>query len=164
MNDKNVRFRCSLLITALLILFSIILISCSWQGDFLNTTGAGRISIKVEIDEKANQNSPIAFDLLVFTDKDLLNKVLGFDSKKWFKEREQFKNDYLSGGIFYYQGWEFAPGQKVPDMQFPTYWKAIGAIIFVNYLTPGPHRYRVNPYKDFSVHFKETKIVVKQAK
>lgn len=164
LNFSPFRAKPPVLFLAAIVLSVLMSGSCSWQGNFVHWVRGDKIEIKVKIAEKANQNSSVGFDLLIFTDKELLNKVLGYTSKEWFKEREQFKQDYLSGGVFYYHGWEFVPGQEVEDLEVPGYWRAAGAIVFVNYQTPGPHRYRVNPYKDFSIEFLESKVIVKQPK
>jgi type VI secretion system protein len=114
-----------------------------------------KLDIKVYISEKANQNSPIAFDVVLVYDEGLLERLLSMPSREWFEKKEQIKRDYLQGEGLDFWGWEWVPGQEVPVQSLPFKTNAVGGFIFADYFTPGSHRFRIDPFKDISVRLLE---------
>ena len=119
------------------------------------------MEIKVEIDENANDNKALAIDLIVISDEKLLDKLLAMPSKEWFEKREQLKRDYLNGPYMEYYGWEWVPGQIVPDQNVDVKTRSLAALIYVNYTSPGSHRFRIDPFSDIIIHLRRSGFTVK---
>lgn len=114
-----------------------------------------KIHVKVDISENANQNSPVALDVLLVYDEALLSELIKMPSNEWFEKREQIKRDYPEETGVDYWGWEWVPGQKVPVQSLPIKPKARGGIIFAKYFSPGEHRFSIDPFKDIIVRLQE---------
>ncbi|WP_207681679.1 hypothetical protein [Desulfonema magnum] len=115
----------------------------------------GKLHFTVNISEKANRNSPIALDLVFIYDEKLLEKLLEMPAKEWFEKREQIKRDNPEGISLDCWSWEWVPGQNIPVQELPLKAAAEGSLIFADYLTPGAHRNRVDPFKDITVRLLE---------
>ncbi len=152
-------------IIALCLLFVILatLTSCGMKIRTRAFLG-GRLHVKVEISEKANQNSPIPVDLIVVYDEKLMDQLLKMSSKEWFEQREQIKRDYIEGTGLDYWGWEWVPGQRIPVQELPLKPKAKGGLVFADYLVPGAHRSRVDPFKDITIRLLENNFLVESEK
>jgi type VI secretion system protein len=119
-----------------------------------------KIHVTVDVSENANQNSPIAIDVLLVYDEVLLERLTKMTSLEWFEKRAQIKQDYLNGNGLDYWGWEWVPGQNVKTQSLPLKPKAKAGIIFAKYFAPGEHRSRVDPFKDFIIHLLEKRFTV----
>lgn len=135
-------------------------VACSNFGARTRAMFGGDVTVKVQIAPDANQDSPVALDLLIVYDEALLERLLGMTSQQWFAERTQIKKDFLpEEGLDAWQ-WEWVPGQKVPDIELPLEPSAEGAVIFVNYFSPGPHRFRIDPFSDFTIRFERDEVFI----
>ncbi|HXM33185.1 MAG TPA: hypothetical protein VN921_05980 [Chthoniobacterales bacterium] len=110
------------------------------------------LKIKVKVSSQANDDNPVAFDLVLVTDKELLKELMKISASDWFENRNQYRLDYpeetgLSAG-----SWEWVPGQVVALEPITVEPAIVGGVIFANYFTPGAHRARINPRKDFLVN------------
>jgi len=119
-----------------------------------------KVHVKVDISENANNNSPIALDVVLVYDEALLTELIKMPSKEWFEKREQIKRDYPEGTGLDYWGWEWVPGQKVPVQSLPLKPKAKGGIIFANYFSPGEHRFSIDPFKNIIIRLEEKSFTV----
>ena len=139
-----------------------ILISC---GIGVRTKAAlgDKLNVKVDISENANTNNPIALDIVLVYDEDLLKQLIKLPSGEWFKKREQIARDHIRGDGLDYWAWEFVPGQNVETQILPLKPKARGGIVFANYFTPGEHRFLIDPFKDFIIHLNEKIFTVELA-
>ncbi|RLC17621.1 MAG: hypothetical protein DRI57_09495 [Deltaproteobacteria bacterium] len=146
----------------LLLLMAAALFSCDF-GIRTRSLMGGRLHVTVEIDEKANQDNPIALDLLFVYDEKLLEQLLQTPAKEWFEKRGQIKRDYLEGDGLDYWGWEWVPGQNIPVQELPLKSGAEGALVFADYLSPGDHRVRVAPFEDMTIHLKKDGFEVKSS-
>jgi len=124
----------------------------------------GQVDVTVEIADNANQNSPIAVDLIVVYDEKLMEQLMGMTAGEWFAQRSQIRRDYLDGAGFDSWGWEWIPGQKVPVQKLPLKAAAIGGVIFAKFITPGAHRSRINPFNDVTILLREKDFAVNIAK
>ena len=112
---------------------------------------AGKLMIKVAVSPQANNNNPVALDLVLVKDKKLLKELMKLPASEWFQKRNQYRLDYpketgLSAG-----SWEWAPGQIVKIDPMPLKQKPAGGLIFANYFTPGTHRAVIDPGKPIVV-------------
>ncbi len=120
----------------------------------------GKLRVKVEIAENVNLNSPIAVDLVVVYEEKLQERLLVTTSREWFENKEQIKRDYMEGEGLDFWSWEWVPGQQVPVQKFPLKPSAEAAFIFADYLTPGAHRYRIDPFESVSIKLNENEYKV----
>lgn len=90
----------------------------------------------------ANQNSPVAVDLVLVTDEKLLARLSELTAAKWFEARADLLKTYP--GELRHGSWEIVPGQvlKVPGQRFEGP-RVMGVLAFANYAAPGAHRARV---------------------
>jgi len=112
---------------------------------------ASKLVVKVDISEKANNNNPVALDLVLVQNKKLFKELMKISAAEWFEKRSQYRLDYpkeigLSAG-----SWEWVPGQvvKLDPMSFK--YKVAGGLVFANYQTPGTHRAVIDPSKPFVI-------------
>ena len=110
-----------------------------------------KLKMKVEVSPQANDNNPVAFDLVLVTDKMLLEELGKISASDWFENRNQYRLDYpeetgLSAG-----SWEWVPGQVVVLEPITVKREIVGGVIFANYFTPGEHRAVIDPRKSFAV-------------
>ena len=103
------------------------------------------IAVKVQVAALANQNSPVAVDVLFVYDRDLLNTVLQMSANDWFAKREQLARDYPQQSGFTVWSWEWVPGQTVQPQALPLQPKARAGVIFARYRFSGEHRARFDP-------------------
>jgi len=132
----------------------------SWLYRNTRAIIGGGIDVSVEIDDNANQNSPIAVDLIVVYDETLMGQLMGMTAGEWFEKRSQIRRDYLDGAGFDSWGWEWIPGQKVSVQKLPLKAAAIGGVIFAKFITPGAHRSRINPFHDVTIYLRENDFAV----
>lgn len=113
-----------------------------------------KLHVRAAIDEDANFNTPVAVDLVFVQDEDLLNRLMQDDmtAAKWFAARDDIKRDYLPGKGLVVHSWEWTPGQNVPPMELSLVPGAKGGMVFASYASPGKHRNKVHPHKNFEIH------------
>ncbi|HAI69705.1 MAG TPA: type VI secretion protein [Gammaproteobacteria bacterium] len=115
--------------------------------------------ITFDVNLNANNNSPIALDVVILYDEALVEQLISLSAKQWYEKREQFKRDYPA--ILHTWEWEVVPGQVIPFFKIPENTKkAKGALIFANYHSPGLHRARIDPYQGVIVRLLEYEFVV----
>jgi len=132
----------------------------SWLYRTTKAVTGGQIEVVVEIADNANQNSPIAVDLVVVYDEKLMDQLMGMTAGDWFAKRGQIRRDYLEGAGFDSWGWEWIPGQRVPVQRLPLKAAAIGGVVFAKFTTPGAHRSRINPFDDVTIFLREDDFAV----
>jgi len=123
-----------------------------------------KLNVEVIVSEDANQNRPIALDLIVVYDEKLLEQILEMTSTDWFEKKNQIRRDYLKGEGFDSWEWEWVPGQSVPLQKLPLKPKALGGFIFADYRSKGEHRYRIDPFGGVKIHLSEKDYVVEVLK
>jgi type VI secretion system protein len=126
--------------------------------------GQSQLVVSVHIAPTANQNNPVAVDLVLVSNKKLLNQLMKMSAKEWFEQKHQIQLDYpkekgLSAG-----SWEWVPGQIVKLDSVPVRRGIIGGAIFANYFNAGTHRVAINPRKNILLALGETDVCVQPAK
>ena len=94
----------------------------------------------------ANQNSPIAVDVVQVFDDEMLLRLNELPASKWFGVRADLRKTFPKS--LSYRTWELVPGQniQVPGEFFGTQ-RVVAVLIFADYASPGAHRLRVEPLK-----------------
>lgn len=136
--------------------FSALSLSCKHVPKIIRNTipgasGTSQLEMKVHIAADANKNNPVAFDLVLVTDKKLLKELTKMSASEWFEKRDQMQLDYPKETELSIRRWEWVPGQLVALPRMPVKLEIVGGIVFANYFTPGAHRALIDPRKDFLV-------------
>ena len=95
--------------------------------------------------DEANNDSPVAVDVVFVTDKTLLARVAELPASKWFAVRGDLAATFPDS--IRYQSWELVPGQRlvVPGekLRGP---RVAGVFVFADYSGPGANRVRVERF------------------
>ncbi|WKE64478.1 type VI secretion protein [Gallaecimonas kandeliae] len=104
-------------------------------------------TISLDVVPKANNDSPVAVDILVVADSDLLKTLLALPAAKWFEQRAQFLRDYPQQ--LHSWSYELVPGQRLVVDPVPFEGdEAVGVLVYADYQTPGAHRLRLEGLED----------------
>lgn len=98
---------------------------------------SGKLSLEVAISSTANQNSPVAVDVLLIKDKTFLKTAQGLTASDWFSKKTQLQRQFPKAMEI--ESWEWVPGQTIAPVSFVVPVDAQAAIMFANYACPGPH-------------------------
>lgn len=94
----------------------------------------------------ANNDSPVAVDVVFVTDKAMLARIAELPAAKWFAARADLASTFPEA--IRYQSWELVPGQHlvVPGdkLRGP---RVAGVFVFADYPGPSAHRVRVERFK-----------------
>ncbi|MGZ5440847.1 MAG: hypothetical protein ACXW31_10600 [Thermoanaerobaculia bacterium] len=107
----------------------------------------GQLPFEVVIASDANEDSPVAVDLIFVYDKKLLDTLLKTPATEWFAKREQFIKDY--GNALAVEQWEWVPGQQIERINVSYRPGARRVVLFADYLTEGDHRATADPQEPF---------------
>ena len=111
-------------------------------------SGESKLDLRVDVAQQANNNNPIAVDLVLVSDKKLLKELLKLSAAEWFEKRHQFRLDYPKETGLNAGSWEWVPGQVVRLDRMTVKLEISGGIIFARYFTPGTHRAHIDPRKN----------------
>lgn len=114
----------------------------------------GKLHVEVRAADTANQNHPVAMDVLLVYDRHLLRDLLKLSASEWFEKRDQFQRDDPEGKAFQVWSWEWVPGQH-STVALPLQAKAKGGVMFAQYGTRGEHRARLDPHSSVVVELLE---------
>lgn len=127
-------------------------------------SGESKLQVSVHISPTANNGNPVALDLVMVSDKKLLEDLQKMTAEEWFKNKDQIKLDFPKKGQVEVKNWEWVPGQlvQIPEMTVPP--EVRGGVVFANYFKPGAHRAVVNPRKDFTIKLGQEKLEIEARK
>jgi type VI secretion system protein len=99
-------------------------------------------SLVITANNDANQNSPIAVDVVYIKDKAMVTALLATSSSKWFATRSDLRRSF--GESVDVSSFELMPSQSIRiDAKALSSNLALAAIVFADYPTPGEHRERL---------------------
>lgn len=98
---------------------------------------SGKLSLQVAISSTANQNSPVAVDVLLIRDKTFLKTAQSMSASDWFAKKMQLQRQ--NPKAMEVKSWEWIPGQDVAPISFVVPVDVQAAIMFANYGTGGTH-------------------------
>ena len=121
---------------------------------------ASKLAVRVEVSPEANNNSPVALDLVLVKSKKLLKELMKISASEWFAKRSQYRLDYPQETGLNSGSWEWVPGQvvQIDPLQFKD--KFAGGLVFANYIAPGTHRAVINPSKPVVIKLGAEEITV----
>jgi type VI secretion system protein len=103
-----------------------------------------KLGVHVHISQQANGGNPVALDILLVSDKELLKELQKMPARDWFARRGQIILDYPKERLVVRQ-WEWVPGQLITPDRLTVSPEIKGGIIFANYFNPGEHRAVIDP-------------------
>ncbi|MGE3540621.1 MAG: hypothetical protein AB7N91_24675 [Candidatus Tectimicrobiota bacterium] len=130
-----------------------LLTSCALGVRTRALTG-GKLQVDVRVADTANQNRPVAMDVLLVYDKALLKELLQLSANEWFEKREQFRRDDPESEAFQVWSWEWIPGQR-QLVELPLEAKAKSGLVFAQYAPRGVHRARLEPHTSVVIELQE---------
>jgi type VI secretion system protein len=136
-------------VLVLLLILPIFLSSCG-AVIFTRKVFGETLDMEVKVADVANDEYPLAMEVVYVYDEELLKTLLQMSAKQWFEKRNQLKNDFPDDSGFESWEWEFTPGQE-EMLHLPLRGGIEGGIIFVNYFNEGQHRVRIQPFRDVKV-------------
>ncbi len=133
--------------SGLLALFVSVLCACGTISNVMSLVGikGTRLAWKevvIAASDGANQNSPVAVDIVLVLDEGSIDKLAGLTAPKWFAGRTDLLRTYP--GTISFKSWELTPGQtlRLPGSVFGSP-NVAAVFVFADYLAPGEHRVRV---------------------
>lgn len=148
---------------AILLLSVIMLASCGF-GVWVSALFGSKVTANISINQKVNQDNPIQVDILLIYDELLQKQLTAMTAQEWFDKRREIRNNYPKGHGFDVWEYEWTPGQNVGNIELPIKVKAVGALVFANYFSPGPHRLPMDPYSDINLIFQEKDFSIEPVK
>src|SRR6476619_2832817 len=103
-------------------------------------SGDSKLEVKVHVSPKANNNNPVAVDLVLVQNKKLLQEPMKMSASEWFEKRHQVELDYPKETELDAGRWEWVPGQDVKVDQVPVKMDVVGGVVFARYFNAGTHR------------------------
>lgn len=98
--------------------------------------------IRFKVDGQINNNSPVRVDVLFMNDEGLIKHIGDMSADEYFRNSEQILRDYRSSLEVFTT--TIIPGQgNDPLYVVPKNVLSQMCVVFVNYGTPGSHRYNV---------------------
>lgn len=91
----------------------------------------------------ANSDSPLAVDVVLLRDKDLLKEVPKLSAADWSQRRDQYLRDFPDRKQLADYRWEWVPGQQIRCFTVQMKPKPKAAYLFVNYASKGDHRAKI---------------------
>lgn len=110
-------------------------------------------TIELTVSQRANRDAPIAVDMVMVRKEELVDTILGLTAADWFAQRSQFRRDYPRDVEVI--SWEVVPGQTLIRRPIDGGKDLWAAVVFANYLDPGPHRLRVDGVEDVTIRLGE---------
>lgn len=115
--------------------------------------------IEFAVAQGANQDSPIAVDIVYVYDPQLVAQLTQMTARDWFQKRDQIRQAFPTG--YDLTSYEVVPGQKGPiETVPPKSSQAIAAFIFANYASDGTHRARVDGLERFFIALGDKDFVI----
>src|SRR5438067_12655388 len=97
-------------------------------------SGQTGLEVRVHISSAANGNNPVAVDLVLVSDKNLLKELMKMSAKDWFEQKHQVQLDYPKERDLVAGSWEWVPGQAVKLDRLPVRLEIVGGLVFANYI------------------------------
>jgi type VI secretion system protein len=128
------------------------------------TSGESKLDVKVHVSPAANNNNPVAVDLVLVSDKKLLQELMKLSANEWFEKRHQFALDYPKETGLGAGRWEWVPGQQVKLDRVTVKYEVVGGVVFANYFNAGVHRGPIDPRKGILITLGEEDLCVQSLK
>ncbi len=105
------------------------------------------LQMSVEVSSRLNDAAPVAVDVVVVYQRELLDRLVALSAREWMEQRAQLQRDHKKDLQVW--SWEWIPGQEVGRQTLSFSAGAAGGLVFADYDTPGAHRERIDPHQHF---------------
>ncbi len=120
-----------------------------------------KVDVRFNVSPLANGGSPVAVDILLVSDKELLKELKKMTATDWFARREQIILDHPKEQDLLVLSREWVPGQVVEPARFTVGRDVRAGVVFANYFGPGEHRAVLDPRaRDVRITLGEEKLEV----
>ena len=167
---KNERALKRALLSACALLLPLLLAGCPKGPKVLtkNLPGAAKeskLNLRISVSEHANGDNPVALDILLVSDKELLKELQKMSASDWFAKREQIILDHPKEEQLVVLRRELVPNQKVEPARLVVKPEIRAGLVFANYFNPGEHRAVIDARsRDVQINLEESKLEVKSRK
>jgi type VI secretion system protein len=121
----------------------------------------GKLDLRFSVSPQANGGNPVALDILLVSDKELLKELQKMSASDWFAKREQIILDHPKEEDLVVLRREWVPGQVVEPSRITVKPEIRAGLVFANYFGPGEHRAVLDPRaRDVQINLEETKLEV----
>jgi hypothetical protein len=117
----------------------------------------------LHVEPRANQDQPIAFDLVAVRSKMLGGQLLKMTAADWFEHKGQIRSDYPSPRDMEIQSWEWVPGQQIGELPVHLAMRPKQAFVFAKYAAGGENRARLDTRQPATIVLGEKKMTVVEA-
>ncbi|HVF68433.1 MAG TPA: hypothetical protein VM914_12255 [Pyrinomonadaceae bacterium] len=154
------------LLSACVLLTPLLLTGCPKKPKVITSRLPGgpkdsKLDLRVHVSERANGDNPVALDVLLVTDKELLKALEKMSASDWFAKREQIILDHPKEEQLVVTRLEVVPGQVVAPSLLVVKPEVRAGVVFANYFSPGEHRAVLDPRaKNVQINLEETKLEV----
>ncbi|HKG13188.1 MAG TPA: hypothetical protein VKB12_07605 [Pyrinomonadaceae bacterium] len=125
------------------------------------TAKDSKLDLRVRVSPRANGENPVALDVLLVSDKELLKELQKMSASDWFARREQIILDHPKEGQLVVRRLELVPGQVVEPSRLVVPSEVRAGVVFANYFNPGEHRAVLDPRaRDVQINLGEDKLEV----
>ena len=102
--------------------------------------------VTIGVGREANENSPIAVDIVLIFNEGLVKKVSELTSSDWFKSKNYVLKTFPQDLVV--KSWELAPGDslQIPSSFFGNE-RVFSVIAFADYFSAGEHRVKIDHLK-----------------
>jgi type VI secretion system protein len=97
----------------------------------------GQMTLDASVAPDANQNMPVAVDVVAIDNKKTFAELSTFTAQAWFDKRTDYLRRHPK--TLHVFSWEWIPGQQLASMKISQTAAANGILLFANYSTAGDH-------------------------
>lgn len=144
-------------------IFSGLLLACIGCG--LPAPGLSKPSplhLQVRVLNTANQNSPIAVDVVAIRNKQLVPAIAQLTAAQWFQQKRQILRDHPDQLNIH--SWEWVPGQDVQPLKTPMPGGVKQVVVFANYSGPGAHRALLGDHRMIALTLQQSDFLLQNLK
>lgn len=139
--------RAHVTVACLLLATTIVLAESCAAASKVRSAFGGRVPVEVAIAPDANDDSPVAVDVLFVYDQKVLDELVKMRASEWFARRDQYVSDHSREVSR--TGWEWVPGQSISPFTLSYQAGLKKIVLFADYHTDGEHRALVHPQQPF---------------
>jgi type VI secretion system protein len=129
--------RCVFALCSTLVLAALIGCGLVHRATRVAHVSSGKLSLQFTISSAANQNSPVAVDVLLIKDKGFLKSAKEMTATDWFAKKQSLQRQ--NPKAMEVKSWEWVPGQTIEPISFVVPVDVQAAMMFANYASTGPH-------------------------
>jgi len=132
-----------------------LLMACEKESVSLQGAGwpevkqAKQLSVMIQAIDNANNNTPVAVDVVYTLSSDLAKKLSQMTAREYYRDRAQIIRDYVNEVMIH--SWELPPGHTIKEDVDNLHPDTKQAFLFADYDIPGSHRARLPLFQNLIV-------------